>query len=588
MNTPLCPGFLLAIVAAALPMSGNLVADPLLSSWFTDYSGKYARIYTNDANKAAGTSVTMWTNGTQMQSAPAYCGVQEIGYDANWVYLKTTGLASHIMGPWLNGAFPNLPKNQYATYRLPRVTDFTSAPATKTLTGLGVIGYFVDGVGMFDSRDAFYWNGTNEGNGSGYWNRDAYVNESPTFDPGYAHQQNTGTHHYHANPIALRYLLGDHVDYNPVTKNYSESVAAATQHSPILGWVNDGSPIYGPYGYATAMNAASGLRRMISGYVRRDGNNGSDSLAATGRTSIPQWAVRLGYSYATSTTGPNISGTYPLGRYLEDNAYLGDLGRTQGVDFDLDEYNGRFCVTPEYPNGVYAYFVSINATGTPVFPYNIGRAFRGSPTGGSTTIPASGVTTYAKTGPNTQEVMDPPGVNPGNGEVTLMWSSVEGGTYKLEASSDLTGSWTALSSSISAATNAVQTSTVETDGATAHSERFYRVMRTALAAYDGGGGGSGTTAEAPGGSANRGDTVTVTITLPTTPPRPPTNIVPASITLETSAAVLIATGTGISRPAQATAQATFAIPAGAPTGLQNIRVVFAAPGPTYFVTFTIN
>jgi hypothetical protein len=26
---------------------------------------------------------------------------------------------------------------------------------TKTLTGLGVIGYFVDGVAMFDSRDGF-------------------------------------------------------------------------------------------------------------------------------------------------------------------------------------------------------------------------------------------------------------------------------------------------------------------------------------------------------------------------------------------------------------------------------------------------
>ena len=37
---------------------------------------------------------------------------------------------------------------------------------------------------------------------------------SVTFDPANAHQQNTGTYHYHANPIALRYLLGDQVVFD--------------------------------------------------------------------------------------------------------------------------------------------------------------------------------------------------------------------------------------------------------------------------------------------------------------------------------------------------------------------------------------
>src|SRR2546430_10088972 len=46
------------------------------------------------------------------------------------------------------------------------------------------------------------------------WNRAAYLNESVTFDPGLARQPQDGTHHYHANPIALRYLLGDHVEFN--------------------------------------------------------------------------------------------------------------------------------------------------------------------------------------------------------------------------------------------------------------------------------------------------------------------------------------------------------------------------------------
>ena len=182
------------------------------------------------------------------------------------------------MGPWQNGSFPNLPKNQKAVYKIPRVTDFISAPTTKTYTGLGVIGYFVDGVGMFDSRDAFYWNGSADANGTGYWNRDAYYNEGATFDAAYAHQQNAGTYHYHADPIALRYLLADHVTYNAGAKTYAESTAAITQHSPILGWAADGYPICGPYGYAKPKDATSGLTRMRTGFTLSNGSNGTDNL----------------------------------------------------------------------------------------------------------------------------------------------------------------------------------------------------------------------------------------------------------------------------------------------------------------------
>ena len=41
---------------------------------------------------------------------------------------------------------------------------------------------------------------------------------------------------------------------------------------------------------------------------------------------------------------------------------------------DLDQYNGRFCKTPDFPNGRYCYFVTIDATesGNPVFPYILG------------------------------------------------------------------------------------------------------------------------------------------------------------------------------------------------------------------------
>ncbi len=105
-----------------------------------------------------GTSVTTWSRGAGVQSAPTYAGVHQIDYSANWVYIHTTGLGSHVMGPWyLNAAktnlFPNYPSNTAAMFRFPRVP---AIPAGKTLFGGGSIGYFVDGVSMFDIRDAFY------------------------------------------------------------------------------------------------------------------------------------------------------------------------------------------------------------------------------------------------------------------------------------------------------------------------------------------------------------------------------------------------------------------------------------------------
>ena len=44
----------------------------------------------------------------------------------------------------------------------------------------------------------------------------------------------------------------------------------------------------------------------------------------------------------------------------------------------LDQHNGRFCVTPEYPAGTYAYFATETDTGLPVYPYLIGNTFYGS------------------------------------------------------------------------------------------------------------------------------------------------------------------------------------------------------------------
>ena len=556
--------------------------DPRTNSWFTTYSGKYARVFTNAAALASGNAMTTWNNGTQTQSSPAYCGVQEVYSSSNWVYFRTTGLASHTMGNWSTG-FPNLPANQKVLYRIPR-TNMITIPTTKSQTGLGAIGYFVDGVAMFDSRDGYVWTGSAEsGSGTGYWNRDAYVNESATFDPAYAHQENTGTYHYHANPIALRYLTGDHVSYSATTKTYSESTNAVTKHSPLLGWVRDGYPVYGPYGYSISNNASSGVRRMISGYILRNGQFGTDNLTNTLRTNLPAWAQRL---YGLNSAGPTDTSTYPIGRYMEDKAYLGDLTNSatgqkyvMGTNtFDLDEYNGRWCVTPEFPNGTYAYFVSMATNGVPVFPYNIGRAFYGYPTGAVATAITETVVTNLLVGANATPSLNSPTVK--NSSVTLSWSAIEGGTYMVLSTTNLT-TWTTNSTTVAAVLNAASYTNNSTDN-----YRFYRVAQTALATYDAVSSSSGTSGSntvAPGGTATRGTTVTVTITLPSTPPWPPANAPITSVTLAGSIA-----GTSISDSTQGTVIATFTIPSNASTGTQSVVVVFNS-GPTYTVTgVTIN
>ncbi|NBS55289.1 hypothetical protein EBT23_07025 [bacterium] len=54
----------------------TLQADPQLSSWLTEASTKYARIYTSAANRTAGISTTTWTG----QTSPTYAGVHEIDW----------------------------------------------------------------------------------------------------------------------------------------------------------------------------------------------------------------------------------------------------------------------------------------------------------------------------------------------------------------------------------------------------------------------------------------------------------------------------------------------------------------------------
>jgi len=130
----------------------------------------------------------------------------------------------------------------------------------------------------------------------------------------------------------------------------------STRHSPLLGFAYDGFPIYGAYAYKNA-NGTGGIVRMKSSYTLRN---------ITTRTTY--------YTGNTVTAGPPVSTTYPLGYFREDYQYNTTSATTPDY---LDEHNGRFCVTPEYPSGIYCYFTTVDARWNSAYPYVVGPTFYG-------------------------------------------------------------------------------------------------------------------------------------------------------------------------------------------------------------------
>ena len=223
------------------------------------------------------------------------------------------------------------------------------------------------------------------------WRRNAFYGETQTFDSCVGHQPQSGDYHYHANPLCLRAQLGDNITVLRTTRTgsvYQESTAP-WKPSPILGWAIDGYPIYGPYGYSDPTSASSAVKRIKSGFRLR---------SITARTSLPDWSLPnhtgISQQLTTAQYGPDITTLYPVGRYLEDYEWVQSIG-------DLDAYNGRFEVTPEYPQGTYAYHITIDDTGTPAFPYILAGQYYGSPTGGKAQTIASDAIDYFNAGATT-------------------------------------------------------------------------------------------------------------------------------------------------------------------------------------------
>jgi len=307
--------------------------------------------------------------------------VQSVKYSANWVYATTTGLPSYITGPFLDGN-PSIATNQNAIFKFPLNPVANTGTAVNT-TG-GNIGIFINGVALFDYRDGVAWNATTNalcggpGNapcpgGMGVtqaWNRDAILAEKGGFDCAKAHPA-MGNYHHHQNPSAFNLDL---TVISTICNLYNADglyVIDSTTHSPLLGFAYDGFPIYGAYGYEN-VNGTGPIVIMKSGYSLRN---------ITTRTTSPTGAA--------VTSGPVVSTTYPLGYFREDYEFISNAA----PDY-LDIHNGRFCVTPEYPNGIYCYFATVNTSWNSAYPYVVGPTFYGTITATKVTSITEPVTIY--------------------------------------------------------------------------------------------------------------------------------------------------------------------------------------------------
>lgn len=324
--------------------------------------------------------------------------VQKVDYTNTDVYVSCTCIPGYDIGPWVGQ--PNVPANQNFCFKITRNPQQNTGTPTKV--GLGHVGVWTNGVSAFNVSDAQSYNN------QGVWNRNAYYWEGVGFDDCLGHPQQNGEYHHHVNPRCLYDDLDD------------------TKHSPIIGWAFDGFPIYGAYAY-TNTNGTGAIKRMETSYRLRN---------ISQRTTLPDGST-------ASSAGPAVGGQYPLGAYMEDYEYVQGLG-------DLDANNGRFCVTPEYPNGIYAYFVTIDANINPAYPYTLGTNYYGVVQAGNTgmqsghnTIPGSAVTyvpdTTGTTGimeTLTTEVSMYP--NPATDFFTLDFSSIATTNWAIEVC-DLTG-----------------------------------------------------------------------------------------------------------------------------------------------------
>ena len=235
--------------------------------------------------------------------------------------LAGNGIPNHT-----TGAFPGVGNPNAITSQSISFSAKTNPVQTATTANKGVPGYALNSV-KFDPGTAGTCPGVitattqcNLANGTDVWRIEALGQTAFNFgvDLNNAHVQPNGEYHYHGVPTGL--LTND---------------GNSGQKMTIVGWATDGFPIYGRYGHILATDLTSPLKVMKGSYVL-------DPTPDSGR--------------------PSLS-VAPMGSFTSDWNYAAGTG-------DLDNCNGRFDVTPEFPKGIYHYYI------TDTYPY-IQRCVKG-------------------------------------------------------------------------------------------------------------------------------------------------------------------------------------------------------------------
>jgi hypothetical protein len=337
--------------------------------------------------QAQGPAITSWLQNTTATGRHYVSGnataindadlvnVQAVNYTNDYVFVSATGIPAYVTGPFLDGN-PSFATAQNSIFKMP--LNPTQKVGTPTIVGMGNIGIFINGTALFNYADGVSYSlssgedqgGPGGGSPDGVWNRDAIPAEMDGFDCSKGHPA-MGNYHHHQNPSAFKLDL---TVLSTICNTYDADglyAINAAQHSPLIGFAYDGFPIYGAYGYANE-DGTGGITRLKSSY------------------SLRNISTRTVYADQSDVTdGPAVNATYPLGHYQEDYEYIANANE----DY-LDEHNGRVSVTPEYPNGIYCYFATVDANWNSAYPYVVGPTFYGVYDASTVNSVPSGTTAY--------------------------------------------------------------------------------------------------------------------------------------------------------------------------------------------------
>ena len=247
--------------------------------------------------------------------------------------------------PLGSGLFPGNPN----TIQIRSVdVQFTLRAGTNTAnpqpTGLGDMGIALNGVSFFNPSAApGPLPGSSTAPPAGFTYNAVYNEESYGVDACGGHPEHNGEYHYHSGSFLVNCWGSKVIASNTYfsSSNYKgDYFRHPDGHSKIVGFCFDGYPVYGPFGYENPNNRISPVVRMKSSY-----------------RAFPSPVANRGSTYAE----------IPAGTYIQDFEFVENLGT-------LDHHNGRYCTTPEYPDGTYAYFLTLDKQNRPVYPYIFGTS----------------------------------------------------------------------------------------------------------------------------------------------------------------------------------------------------------------------